>query len=1827
MGTYRRFIGGFVLLFLALSLSLSPAFGQDKEKAEVLGSQRPLSEILNPDGTLKLGQGIEGTFNPQGFKMVAGGEGRPRFVPAVPGQDTVEAGLAAAGDENWDSQFGAISTDSDVYALAVSGTHLYIGGALTTAGRNSINHIAMYDTLTGNWFDFGGGVDGDVYAIAIYGDTIYVGGGFAKAGKDPANNIAMWSQAFRRWYAMGTQNGVNGPVNMIVRSGSDVYVGGWFDHTGDGSQSLNHIAKWSGGSWSSLGEEPNNGVNDVVYGIGVIGTDVYVGGTFTQAGGAAVNCVAKWNGSNWSDLGGGTNGGVYWIAVSGSDVYLGGAFSQAGGITANHIAKLNGTTWSGLGDGVNAEVDEIAVSGTDVYAGGQFTEAGGNPANRIAKWNGISWSPLGIGENNGVNSAVWAIGVIGTDVYVGGYFTEAGGNPANNIAKWDGTSWPASKGTNGDVQAITVSGKDVYVGGIFSWAGGIPVNCIVKWDGASWTSMGGGVTLSYGSYAQVNAIAVSGADVYVGGWFDHAGGGEANGIAKWDGTSWTPLGAGVEHGRVFAIAISGSDVYVGGEFDSVDGNGAANCIAKWDGANWSDLDNGVYDHAFNRNNNVAIVRTIAVRGTDVYVGGNFRKAGTGAYTQANFIARWNGTRWANGEDGYRGVDDEVWAIAVSGTDLYVGGCFYTVLPTSGEGIYTGDLAKWDGTTWTGLGLAWNENGPVKGLAVNGADVYAYGIGSVGGNPVNGIAKWDGANWSALGSGLDSWGYVNHGPIALQGTDVWVGGAFTTAGSKPSDKIGRWFGPLTVISPNGGEIWEAGSVHAITWNTGSGMPSVNLELGSTDGTYWFWSPITSTPTPNTGSFNWTVPNSFGDFYVRVSNAAGGSPSDISDDHFHIVGFRVTSPNGGEQWIAGSTQTITWDTGGDYPTVSIQYSIDNGGTWNDYAYVITNTGSYPWPVPNTPSSQCLIRIRAYPDGAPSDTSDGTFTIAGATRDYEFETKWGSAGSGDGQFNDPHGLAVGSSGSVYVVDTLNHRIQKFTSSGTYLSQWGNNGQGDGQFNAPYGIAIGSSEAVYVADTYNHRIQAFTSSGIFITKWGSVGSGDGQFLNPTAIAIDVESGFVFVADTFNNRVQKFTVNGTFITKWGSEGVADGQFQLPYGIAVDGSGYVYVADTLSQRVQKFTSDGTFVTKWGSTGSGDGQFNHPFGMAVDSAGYVYVVDGDNHRIQKFTSDGTFVTKWGSLGSGDGQFDVPYGIAVDVAWNVYVSELNNDRIQKFQMDLTPTITVTSPNGEEIWEAGSSHNITWTSSGTVGDVRIHYSLDNGVSWNLLVFSTENDGTYPWAIPNEPSSQCRIQVSEQDGVPVDISDGPFTIAGVVPMITVTSPHGGETLQAGSNFNITWTSAGIVGDVAIEYEVGTVWTVVESSTANDGSYSWTVPNTPTTMSRIMVRDVDGQPYDTSPYFSIVTASIRKDDFVGTWDGQGVYYRNSDTAAWVKMASPATKITVGDLDGDGIDDLIGLWPGQGGIWAKYSQSGAWARLSSTAQYICSGDMNGDGRVDLVGTWDGQGVFYRDSITGAWVKLATPATMVTAGDIDNDGTDDLIGLWPSQGGIWVKYSQTGAWARLSSTAVHIAAGDMNGDERDDLLGTWDGQGVFYRDSATGTWVAMATPATLISTGDVDGDAIDDLIGIWPTQGGVWVKYSTDGTWERLSSTAQDITAGKMRAASGGGEALVDGVLAVRPELEGLPFPMGGNEEGPGLSLNRTDFSDRGPGGSRFVYIEDINLAPREEESERLVRVPGPGESGVEWAEQENLFPQEQIRHSKKANRNPCAMPKEIKRKH
>ena len=531
-----------------------------------------------------------------------------------------------------------------VFALAVSGSDLYVGGYFTTAGSVTANYIARWDGSS--WHALGAGVDYTVSALAVSGSDLYAGGGFTTAGGVTANHIAKWDGS--SWHALG--RGMDSGVDALAVSGNgDLYAGGWFDTAGD--VTAKRIAKWDGNQWHALGGGMDNGVDALA----VSGNNLYAGGGFRTAGGVTANSIAKWDGNQWHALGAGMGDRFHFVlalAVSGSDLYVGGGFRTAGGVTANSIAQWDGSSWHALGVGMDNGVYALAVSGNgDLYAGGSFDTAGGVTVNNIARWDGSSWHALGAGVDN----TVGALAVSGSDLYVGGYFTTAGGVAASYIAQWDGNQWHAlGGGVNGYVLALAVSGSDLYVGGYFITAGGVTAYHIAKWDGSSWHALGGGMD------GLVWALAVSGNNLYAGGGFRTAGGVTAYHIAKWDGSSWHALGVGMDS-PVYALAVSGNgDLYAGGRFDTA-GDVTANSIAKWDGSSWHALGSGV-DYT---------VGALAVAGSDLYVGGYFTTAGGAA---ANYIAQWDGSSWhALGA----GVDFTVGALAVLGSDLYVGGDFKT----------------------------------------------------------------------------------------------------------------------------------------------------------------------------------------------------------------------------------------------------------------------------------------------------------------------------------------------------------------------------------------------------------------------------------------------------------------------------------------------------------------------------------------------------------------------------------------------------------------------------------------------------------------------------------------------------------------------------------------------------------------------------------------------------------------------------------------------------------------------------------------------------------------------------------------------------------------------------------------------------------------------------------------------------------------------------------------------------------------------------------------------------------------------------------------------
>jgi len=237
--------------------------------------------------------------------------------------------------------------------------------------------------------------------------------------------------------------------------------------------------------------------------------------------------------------------------------------------------------------------------------------------------------------------------------------------------------------------------------------------------------------------------------------------------------------------------------------------------------------------------------------------------------------------------------------------------------------------------------------------------------------------------------------------------------------------------------------------------------------------------------------------------------------------------------------------------------------------------------------------------------------------------------------------------------------------------ISEWGKFGiMTPGQFSYPQFIAVDDDGNSYVSDLGNKRIQKFSSTGEFVSTWGQSGTLPGEFHYPSGIAVNDE--FVFVADHDLHTVQKFSLNGTFVDQWGSFGINDGQFKYPYGVTIDSKNNVYVVDTGNQRIQKFNSDGEFILSFGTSGMGAGQFLTAIGIAVDSDDNVYVTDKGNRKIDKFDSNGILIKSMPFRGLN--YVFSPEGITIDSDGKIIVVNVANNRVLYLDQDDDLTLNI-------------------------------------------------------------------------------------------------------------------------------------------------------------------------------------------------------------------------------------------------------------------------------------------------------------------------------------------------------------------------------------------------------------------------------------------------------------------------------------------------------------------------------------------------------------------------
>ncbi len=815
------------------------------------------SEIGTDDRVFALGVFDDGG----GPALVAGGSFTTAGGTAAPFAARYSCAFGTAADhcntENgtWGPVFAGPGPSYDLKALATfdsgSGPQIYGGGEFSSIDGVARNGLGRWTGA--EWESVNGGVQdsygdpGEVRELIVFddggGQTLFAGGYFEIAGGVPAINIAKYDGM--TWSALGSPDLDDGVEVMAIfddGGGPALYVGGYF--TTAGGVTVNGIAKWDGAAWSALTDAGGSGVTTSlgtgnVYAMTVFddgsGPALYVGGSFTTAGGVTAHDVAKWDGTAWSALAGGTGSipdSVLALTVfddgGGPALYAGGDLSTLGGVSVSNIAKWDGTAWSKLdgpaGDGTDDQVYSLSVfddgGGPALYASGSFSTAGGVTTGRVAKWNGTAWSGV-----SGPNEAwVTVLATLddggGLALYAGGTFDTAGSVVTGGLAKYDGSAWSAlaapASGVNQAVSALTAfddgSGSALYAGGSFTTAGNILANRVARWDGAAWSALSGPSDngMDDAVLALVSFDDGGGPALYAGGSFTSAGGIAANHIAKWDGTVWSalagPSGTGTD-GTVSALAVfddgGGPALYVGGSFTAAGGI-AANHIAKWDGTTWSAL-SGPGGNGLD-----GTVHALAAFDGELYVGGSFTTAGG---ETVNHVAKWDGTAWSAlfCPTGI-GTNGSVLALTVHDGTLHVGGSFDTVAAAPANRI-----ARWNGSEWLTMGgpsgtgmdsdveaLAGFESGTSAMLVAGGS------FDTAGGMTTRSIANWRGA-WqpvfgpTAVGvyGSVAALAYFDDG-LGPVGSDpaLYVGGWFETAGGMASQFLARY-------SCYGGDLFRDG----------------------------------------------------------------------------------------------------------------------------------------------------------------------------------------------------------------------------------------------------------------------------------------------------------------------------------------------------------------------------------------------------------------------------------------------------------------------------------------------------------------------------------------------------------------------------------------------------------------------------------------------------------------------------------------------------------------------------------------------------------------------------------------------------------------------------------------------------------------------------------------------------------------------------------------------------------------------------------------------------------------------------------------------------------
>jgi Leucine-rich repeat (LRR) protein len=567
--------------------------------------------------------------------------------------------------------------------------------------------------------------------------------------------------------------------------------------------------------------------------------------------------------------------------------------------------------------------------------------------------------------------------------------------------------------------------------------------------------------------------------------------------------------------------------------------------------------------------------------------------------------------------------------------------------------------------------------------------------------------------------------------------------------------------IKVKYPNGGETFYEGDPLTITWETTGRVGDVKVEY-STSGVDWI---VISPATPNDGSLPWTVPNKPSGFYrIMIREASDGIPQDMNDSWFSVLSppLKVTSPNGKESWGLGSPQTITWKTTGTVGDVKIEYSIDHGYHWTVIAPTTPNDGSHPWTVPITsPSNYCLVRISEASDGSPTDKSDEVFSIVPTFKvtSPQEGAEW----------------YVGEEKSITWVSTgpfTRVKIEYSTDNGTNWKVIVLSTENDGAYPWTVPAAISKTCKIRISSGTTSDTASFSIAPPKITITSPQKGARWEIGSSQTINWDTKGRVNYVRIKYSpdngaswRQIENYIPNTGRYSPWIVPYVLSNYCKIKISESPSDS---YPAESELFAIFCPLRLTVLTPRKEET------------WAVGSKQNIYwKVDGPGKVLEveiKYSLDDGFT--WNNiaryLNKGVYSWTVPDKRSTKCKIRISATKSvgsvspcpmgTSDRSFAIVSAKANTIQVTSPDGRQRWSVGSIHNITWKTTGKVGNVKIELGfifLGNIYRRVTITNSTKNNGVFSWHVPDIRDDNCRIWISEAaDGKPIDYSNGEFTI-----------------------------------------------------------------------------------------------------------------------------------------------------------------------------------------------------------------------------------------------------------------------------------------------------------------------------------------------------------------------------------------------------------------------------------------------------------------------------------